>query len=475
MKLALSKKNIWERMPVGAKAGLGKVLKIIPLPYLLGKQFRQIRRFLQESQFWTHGEIHAYQLDRLQRVCALAGTKAAYYRRSFKQCGFDPEKFDSLDYFRRLPFTDRKTIQKHLQSMCTVSVDAPHVDYITTGGTTGSPLCFYTTSFRSQIEYAYLVSGWQRAGYELRTPVAVLRGKVVKRNSRGIYHEFDPVFNNHYYSSFYLTDEDMGRYVEHIRGIGPCFLHVYPSSVYYLARFLQRTGIKPPANVQAILAESENVYPEQRRMVEEVFGCRYFSSYGHTEKLVAAVECEHSDNYHVWPTYGFFELIDEDGNPITTPGQRGEIVGTGFINDVVPFIRYRTGDFATYVGDTCSRCGRNHAIIKDIRGHRVQEVLVAHDGSMISWTAVNMHDDTFDNVLRFQFYQDRPGKAVLKVIPTPSFGSGDAAKIKKNLGSKFSGRLDFEIESVDEIPLSASGKSVFVDQRISDFKTGRII
>ena len=466
MKLALSKKNIWEKMPVEGKKVLGKVLSCIPLKYIIGNRYRKTYRFLEKAQWWTREENDAYQLKQLRRICSLALEKSEFYKKSFSESGFDLRDFDSFGYFKRLSFIDRETIQKNLDTMCTVSKQAPHVDYITTGGTTGAPLCFYTTSFRSQIEYAYLAGGWKRAGYSPGDPLAVLRGKVIKKNAQGLYHEFDPLFRHHYYSSFHLTDENMRRYVEHIRSLGPCFLHVYPSSIYCLARFLKRTGIGPPANVQAILAESENVYPEQKLMVEELFGCRYFSSYGHTEKLVAAVECEHSDHYHVWPTYGYFELIDEQGNNITTPGQRGEIVGTGFINDVVPFIRYRTGDFATYVGARCEKCGRNHPVIRDIRGHNVQETLVAYDGTIIPWSAVNMHDDTFDNVVRFQFYQDTPGKAVLKIQPLPGFCREDISRIQQNLQDKFTDRLTFTVTTVDAIPLSASGKSVFVDQKI---------
>jgi phenylacetate-CoA ligase len=119
----------------------------------------------------------------------------------------------------------------------------------------------------------------------------------------------------------------------------------------------------------------------------------------------------------ICPTYGYFELLDEQGCPVTTPGQRGEIVGTGFINTAMPFIHYRTGDWATYIGDHCEACGREHMVIQDIRGHRTQEVLVASDGSEISWTALNMHDDTFLHVRQFQFYQEIAGKAVLRVAP----------------------------------------------------------
>jgi phenylacetate-CoA ligase len=296
--------------------------------------------------------------------------------------------------------------------------------------------------------------------------MAVFRGRVVKPDRNGLYHEYDPLLRHHYYSSFHMTDENMGRYVEHIATIGPCFLHVYPSTVAALARFIKRTGVPVPQNIRGLIAESEIVYPEQRRMVEEVFGVRYFSCYGHSEKCVLASECEYSTDYHVWPTYGYFELLDEAGNPVTTPGERGEIVGTSFINTVMPFIRYRTGDWATYVGDHCPHCGRRHPIIRDIRGHRTQEMLVTADGSEIPWTAMNMHDDTFRRVRQFQFYQDTPGEALLRVLPAPGFSEQDCSRIYKNLGRKLDGRLAFTIKEVDSIPLSPRGKAIYVDQKI---------
>ena len=186
-----------------------------------------------------------------------------------------------------------------------------------------------------------------------------------------------------------------------------------------------------------------------------------------TEKVVAAAWCEHSRAYHVWPTYGYLELVDEAGKRITTPGVRGEIVGTGFINTAVPFIRYRTGDFATYAGDGCGQCGREHLLLTDISGRRPREWLIASDGTLIAWTALNMHDDTFRNVLRFQFEQQTPGRARLKVVPSPQFSEVDASRILRNLNRKLDGAVSLEIDLVDTIRLSDVGKTIYVDQRLT--------
>ena len=466
MKRAFSRKNVWEHLPSAVKIAVGALLSVVPQPHLIGRNFRTHLGFIQQTQWWSAEQIHEYQLAALRRICSLAYEKTAYYRRTFSTVGFDPRALSRLEDLRPLPTIDRATLREHLQEMCTTSPQATNVDYTSTGGTSGIPLGFYIGASRSQTEYAYLAASWQRTGFKLGMPLAVFRGRTVLQDHAGLYHEYDPLLRNHFYSNFHMTDENMQRYIQHIRNIGPCFLHVYPSSLTTLARFLRRSGTTPPTNIQGMIAESEILYPEQRRLIESTFGRRLFSCYGLTEKVVAAAECEHSTNYHVWPTYGFFELLDDAGNSITDPGKRGEIVGTGFINEIVPFIRYRTGDYATYVSDMCKACGRAHPIITDIQGHRIQESLVASDGALITWTALNMHDDTFSNVRQFQFYQDTPGCAVLRIVPAQGYNASDMGRIQARLQRKFDQRMTLTFEAVEAIPLSRSGKAIYVDQHI---------
>ncbi len=466
MKKALSKKNLWDKTPLWLKSTLGRGLGLIPPAWLLGKSFRANCEFVRDAQWWAVERAQAYQINKLREILKLAYENTEYYRRMFDSAGFHPGDLQTLDDINQLPTIDKNVVIENLSDMCAKNVTAADVDYVSTGGTSGTPLHFYLNANRSSGEYAYLTTSWERIGYELGVSMAVLRGRTVQPDRNGFRREYDPILRHHYYSSFHMSDENMARYLEHIATIGPCFLHVYPSTIAALTRFVLRSRINVPRNVQGIIAESEIVYPEQRQMVAEVFGCRYFSCYGQSEKVALAAGCEKSNDYHVWPTYGLFELLDDNDNPVNTPGQRGEIVGTGFINTVMPFIRYRTGDWATYVGDRCQACAREHTIIRDIRGHRTQEILIAADGSAIPWAALNMHDDTFIHVRQFQFMQETPGQAILRIVPADGFTQEDAGRIHRNLGRKLDGQLTFTIERVDAIPLSARGKAIYVDQRI---------
>jgi phenylacetate-CoA ligase len=465
-RMRVSPWRLWESTPEGFRRAMAPAAGILKPDWLLGRRFRRQLRLVQESDRASAEPVQAYEIWQLRRICRHAYDRSPFYRRHFDRAGLVPDDLRQPDDLQRLPTIDRATLIEHLKELATVPADAPGVETTSTGGTSGVPLKFYIGTDRSAVEYAHLVAAWMRAGYRTTVAQAVLRGRIVPENSDGLRHSYDPILRRHYYSGFHLTDETIERYLAHIATIGPCFLQVYPSSLDMVARFLLRKNRTAPQNVLGILAGSEIVYPENRRRAEQTFPVRYFSWYGHTEKLVFAAECEHSTDYHVSRTYGFCELLDEKGRPVRKPGQRGEIVGTGFINTVVPFLRYRTGDFATLVGHRCEACGREQLILRDIRGHRTQELLVGSDGAMIPWTALNMHDDTFDRVRQFQFVQSRPGRATRRIVPQGEFRPEDHRRIQDRLQRKVNGNLSVEIELCERIPLTGAGKTTYVDQRL---------
>ncbi len=465
MKKALSKKNLWEHTPPWLKSILGRGLSLMPVPWLLGKHFRANQKWLRDAQWWSAERAREYQLDRLRSIIELAYERTTYYRGVFDRAGFHPGDLRSLEDMNRLPTIDKATVYENLPDMCTMDVAAGNVDYVSTGGSSQIQLHFYINASRSSVEYAYLAVGWERAGYRMGTPMAILRGRTVSATRNGFHYEYDPLLRHHYYSSFHMTDDDIRRYLEHIGTLGPCVLHVYPSTAYAMAKLLLETGQRGPENVHGILLESENVYPDQDETIERAFGVRTFSSYGHSEKLVLACQCESSKRYHVWPTYGFFELLDEQGTPVTVSGKEGEIVGTGFINTVVPFIRYRTGDYASYVGKSCGACGREHIVIENINGRCPRTGLLAVDGSLVSLAAMIVHDDTFRNVREYQFHQSSPGKATLHVVPGGSLDEKEQRRIVTNLNDMLQGQVVLDIEVRPALTKTVSGKQLRVIQR----------
>ena len=148
--------------------------------------------------------------------------------------------------------------------------------------------------------------------------------------------------------SFDLHEDNFSRFFKALKDFKPKYIHAYPSSAIIFGKFLSKHNLKLES-VKGVLCGSEQIYSGQRKIIEDAFNAKIYSWYGHSEGATIAGECEINYDYHLAFEYGYTELIDKNGNIISEPNKRGEIVGTSFEMKGFPIIRYRTGDFAEYV------------------------------------------------------------------------------------------------------------------------------
>lgn len=427
------------------------------------KTFSKTYNFLKKSQFWSKDQLEEYQLDELHKLLIYSYENVPYYKRIFDERELKPNDIQDYNDLEMLPFLTKELIRKNLDDLKASNIPESRFEYVTTGGTSGVPMGFYYEKGVSRaIEWAFIKTLWDRVGYKFRDKCVILKGDVVKSVDKGIFWENTFFRRWLVLSAYHMTDDNLGRYVEKIREFKPKFIQAYPSTITILANYMERNGLKPWGSVKAIMCGSENMYPHQRQLLEEVLDCRVYTWYGHSERTVLAGECEKSSSYHVFPEYGVFELINDEQKRVRNNGGMGTIVGTGLTNYVMPLIRYKTDDMATNSTEKCG-CQRDYGIIKDVRGRWVQEFIVAKGDRLIPITAINMHSDVFDNVEQFQFYQGKVGEVTLKIVKKPSYAQKDSNYIQKELMKKF-GDLSLEIEFIDEIPRTSRGKHKFLIQ-----------
>jgi len=227
---------------------------------------------------------------------------------------------------------------------------------------------------------------------------------------------------------------------------------------------MKKNNIEPFPTVKAILCASENLYPWQRELLEEVMKCRIWSFYGHSERAALAGECEVSTYYHIFPEYGYLELIGSDGNEVTRDRETGEIVATGFNNFVCPFIRYRTMDLAVALNTKC-KCGRNYPLLKRVEG-RLQEFFVDKTGSLITFTCSHKALwNVKEKINAYQYVQNEPGKVLLNIDAKSKFSISDIDSVKRTF-LHFYSRLNIEIKFVHHIPRTKRGKFRFLVQKL---------
>lgn len=103
--------------------------------------------------------------------------------------------------------------------------------------------------------------------------------------------------------------------------------------------------------------------------------------------------------------YSYVELINQQGDRVTSASTAGEIIGTCFKNYATPFIRYATGDLASYASEECS-CGRKYPLVEKIEG-RVQEMIVLNNGKVVPLTALffGQHFNAFSTIEKCGSYK----------------------------------------------------------------------
>ena len=153
---------------------------------------------------------------------------------------------------------------------------------------------------------------------------------------------------------------------------------------------------------------------------------------------------------------------------IKEPGKLGEIVCTGFDNRAMPFIRYRTGDYASYAGEQSCACGRHYRLLQEVRGRWTQELFFGADGTKISMTSMNLHSDIFRNVRNYQFVQDIPGKCMLRIVKNDGYTDLDEAAIQKEFNLRFGTSIELTIKYTDELQRTMRGKQRFIIQNIKE-------
>ena len=438
--------------------GLPSLLKVpfawVPFAVLAGKRYRSTLRETARLDAASRDDVLAYQERALGEMLRFACDQVPAYQQ-FRAAVERLRPFDALKTF---PFLDKKSLQEDLSRYVPRDIERlPHWE-CTTAGTSGNQLRIYLDDHSHAEEMAFMHHQWARVGYRPWCRKATFRGVLFPNLRPGQYWQSNPVYHEIQFSPFHMGEQTLGAYVDQLRRFRPHFMHGYPSAIALLADFVNRHGIDLSGlSLKALLLASEALLPGQRDAMQAAFGCRVFSWYGHSERLLLAGECEHTSVYHHFPNYGILEIVDEDGNLVREDGGRGELVGTALLNHSLPLIRYRTEDFARWRSHQCE-CGRNFDRFDEVEGRWKQEYLIGKNGARISLSALNLHEPLFNEVIRYQYYQDTPGVAEVRLLATGRFSQADASALRHAFLRRAGTELTIILRIVDDIPLTVRGK-----------------
>jgi len=401
-----------------------------------------------KGTFYIQAKLLRYMLKYAIKHCP-------YYRNYFK----DQKSPAIIDF----PIVDKKIISKNFDAFTSDEKDKFMYQHGYTGGSTGEP--FHMLKYGGY-EYGFGKKRWNVYGYQRGEVILAMDGskipdELLENNIYWIPKNKESVpFGEYALSSLYLSDENAHTYCNYIVDLAPDHLRGYPSFIYAIACFADKLGIDVGQSVKCIELTSESVFMYQIDKIKEVFRCRVFLQYGHTEACICANTFDDTYRYRIEPLYGYVEILDEAGLHVKE-GEVGEVVVTSLYNYAMPLIRYKTGDYAVYGGNDSQ-----YLYLDSVYG-RTQDYIIDRKGNKVLLTALifGQHIKAMAHVAQWQIEQHVEGTIVLSVVKTDQYDSNDEMEIRNLLTNL--GNVSVDFRYVEQIPLTPRGKSKMLVQHLS--------
>lgn len=452
--------SLYHRLPYLLKNSAATLYGFYHKLNCFGRIFWKQWAEFQNHRDWSQEKLLEDQFTRLKALLIYAGTYVPYYRDLFKSIGFDPQGLRSFEEFRQIPLLDKETVREKgnlLLSRAKVGkVISTH-----TSGTTGKALHLKLSREANQRSYACVWFHYSWEGIQLGDRIATLAGHPVASPEylKPPFWVYNRAENELIFSSQHLTSFTLPHYAEALAHFRPYLIRGYPSSIYLLATHLlekARTDIRP----KAVFTSSETLLDFQRHAIEKAFGCKVYSYYGNTERVVHLLECQ-AGNFHILTESGVVEVLKEDRTP-ALPGESGELVCTGLFDWAMPLIRYRIGDTGSLGKGNCP-CGLSYPFLSTITG-RIEDIVVTPDGRHVGRLDHAFKDAL--NVKEAQIIQDEIDSILVKIVPRDGFGPKDEKEIIHALRLRLGPVIGIQIQRVERIPRTISGKFQFVISKV---------
>jgi len=423
---------------------------------MTGTRTRMYLAELEKSQWFSPASIERLQLKRLQSLIRHAYYTVPYYHEMFRRNNLKPDDIKNSEDLVKLPVLRRSEVREQFDALISKAYPREKRVYGLSGGSTGEPIRFYTTKENRERNMAarYLARRW--AGFELGDKFAhvvgapldrpffeSVRGKIEGGLKRRIYLD-----------AFRMTEQTLEKFANEMRRFKPKVVYGYAKSVALLAKFIEDkeiTGI----HLKSVIVDSEGLFEHEKKRIERVFGCKIWWIYHNRENGTFGAECSQHDGYHMFSQNHALEFLKE-GEHVALE-EVGSIVATDLTNYAMPFIRYEVGDLGVPSDETCV-CSRGLPLMRKLVG-RTSEVLVSATGKLIIGDLFFLYDRFYDiaRIKQYQIIQETPMKITVGIIPERGYSQKDTEVIKKAVLS-IMGNMEVEVELVDKIPSSESGK-----------------
>lgn len=405
------------------------------------------------NQFLSLDELESIQNKKLKKLLQHSYEHVSYYKNLWDDLNFLPGDYKELSDLKSLPVLTKDLIKSNYTNL----IADNYRDQIikkTTGGSTGVPLKFIITRESYEKRVAVTWRGYEWSGARLGKKTAYIWGQDFKYTyiNKFKYNLYNKAFNRKYFNVFDYN-HNFERLVLELNAYKPKVIVSFVTPLYEFSGFLIRNNIKLNFELDAIVTGAEALQLHQRHLIEKAFSKQVTNTYGCREFMLLAAECDKHEGMHVNMDHFALELLKDT----KLPDDMGEVLITDLSNYGMPFIRYKSGDLASYSNNDCS-CGRSFPMLSEVHG-RVLDAIKRPDGSFLSGEFFPHLLKDLEGLLQFQVVQNDIDNLDINLVIDESFEKEMLIEIEIIIKNAMHNNLLVVFNFLDEIPKTDMGKT----------------
>jgi phenylacetate-CoA ligase len=412
--------------------------KIRFIPFLL-KEYWAISHF----EKWSPEKIERYQVKAFRKIFKSA-KKLPFYKELYSSAGVFDTKINSLEDLKKLPVIDKALCRNKGYEEYFSGKAIPGTMITSTTGSTGKPFQIRIPSKIEMLPPTKVIHAMRQFGW---TPLD--KGLEIWRDNSSTHKNFMRKIGLLRYISFFNPLESIKAKIEKEK---PDYLFSIRTFYMYIADYLQEVNFK--YKPKFLLCTAEEVHEQHRRKLEEFFQAKLLNIYGCMESPTIAYTCPEQARFHVFQTTVILEIL----NKRTIDGSMyGDVAITNLNNNIMPFIRYKTGDIVKVEEDKCP-CKRNSQILGEIQGRSDDSIKIAND-EIITLQHFSQKFRNINIIDQYKVvYQRRSRDLIFYFKLKKNTNPLEGKELLNDLFKQNFSNYNYKILIVDFFEISASGK-----------------
>ena len=354
------------------------VFRFYLIDLVRGTRIIKVLKELRVQQYLQKKEIEQIREKRFDELFKRAQQSTVFYRK--------------YPTYEDLPVLTKDRIRENISDFISTNYSGK-LHRKGTGGSTGTPLVYYTTANAQSFMWAGIILSWEVAGYQFGDKVAFVAGTSLFKSD--FKHQvFHHLMNIDSYSTFTLNDENILDYINRLKNTKTKIIYCYATALDIIATYINNNEPVSFPHLKGIVSSAEVLTEVVRANIEKAFKVKVFNQYGCNEAGISAFECEHK-KMHMIDTRSKYEL-DENGNLIST-----DLANEGFI-----IMKYFTGDMIEFSAESVCECNRNFTIIKKVIG-RSYDIVTDMNHKILHAAFFNILFRQDESIRQFQVLFDK--------------------------------------------------------------------